>query len=137
VVSEQAPKPDAAQHGDPESFTAPRRKKAEDTANGCKGLAQDDRDRASAVGNDYMRFRLEQSADAWAARADLLARLEANFSARATENETDTIERTDDGQGTGSLEQGEAQAEGQSQEGQQGPWPGVEGLSPRKEANAD
>ena len=53
-------------------------KKLEDTADGCRSLAQDDRTRAEESDSDRMRFRLACSAEAWTARADLLDRLEAN-----------------------------------------------------------
>jgi len=57
-------------------------RKREDTAEGCRELALDDRARAADVGTDHMRDRLESSADAWTTRADLLERLAASFSAR-------------------------------------------------------
>ena len=50
----------------------------ENTADGCRSMAQDDRDRAQESDSDRMRFRLACSAEAWTARADLLDRLEAN-----------------------------------------------------------
>jgi len=53
-------------------------KKQEDTADGCRSFAQDDRTRAEESDSDRMRFRLACSAEAWTARADLLDRLEAN-----------------------------------------------------------
>ncbi|WP_028970502.1 hypothetical protein [Sphingomonas sp. URHD0057] len=58
-------------------------KKPEDTADGCRALAQADRARAAEAANGHMRGTLEPSAESWAARADLLAGLQANFSARA------------------------------------------------------
>jgi len=58
------------------------KRKLEDSAEGCRSLEQDDRDRAVAVPNDHMRAVLERSADAWAARARLLDRLQTSFSAR-------------------------------------------------------
>lgn len=58
-------------------------RKREDTAEGCRGLALDDRARAADAGGDHMRSTLERSADAWSARARLLERLEAHFNARA------------------------------------------------------
>jgi hypothetical protein len=88
-----------------------------------------------------MRVQLERSADAWAARAHLLDRLEANFNARATgHGPGPNAQKNHDGQGTGSIGQGEAQAESESQEGPE--TAGGEGLSAlppvgRKEANAD
>ena len=63
---------------------SPVRRRPEDTAAGCRTMADDDRARAAAMGSDRMRFRLERSADAWTARADLLQRLERSFNARAT-----------------------------------------------------
>lgn len=63
----------------PEPGSAPTpRKKNEDTADGCREMAKDDRTRAEESDSDRMRFRLTCSADAWSARADLLDRLEAN-----------------------------------------------------------
>lgn len=59
------------------------RKKREDTAEGCRTLAEDDRGRAAANPNEHMRRSLQHSADAWAARARLLDRLQASFQARA------------------------------------------------------
>lgn len=58
-------------------------RKAEDSAEGCRALAQADRDRAAETVNGHMRASYERSATAWSARARLLQRLEANFSARA------------------------------------------------------
>jgi hypothetical protein len=66
------------------------RKKREDTAAGCRSMAQDDRDRAADIPNDHMRSTMERSADAWTARADLLERLEASFNARAEANGDET-----------------------------------------------
>lgn len=60
-----------------------RHRKREDTAEGCRLLSLDDRLRAAAMLNPQMRARLERSADAWSARAQLLDRLEASFSAQA------------------------------------------------------
>ena len=76
-------------------------RKREDTAEGCRELALDDRARAAdVVGSEHMRGTLERSADAWAERAKLLDRLEASFSARtrarAAEQERG-LERKDDG----------------------------------------
>jgi hypothetical protein len=70
------------------------RKKREDTAEGCRLLAEDDRARAAATPNEHMRSCLEGSADAWAARAKLLDRLEANFNARAEANVRDRTEQS-------------------------------------------
>jgi hypothetical protein len=58
-------------------------KKREDTAEGCRTLAQDDRMRAASASNDHARHALERSAEVWSARANLLKRLEADFNARA------------------------------------------------------
>jgi hypothetical protein len=71
------------------------RSKREDTAAGCRQMAQDDRARAAEVGSHYMRDRLEISAVAWIARASLLERLDANFSARASANAGTRQRRTD------------------------------------------
>jgi len=62
-----------------------RRSKREDTAEGCRQLAQDDRARGAEVGQ-YMRDRLERSAVAWTARGSVLERLNANLHARAAAN---------------------------------------------------
>lgn len=58
-----------------ESLRARRNRKPEDTAEGCRARADADRAEAAAMGGDRLRFRLERSADAWTARADLLQRL--------------------------------------------------------------
>jgi hypothetical protein len=60
---------------------APR--KAEDTSVGCQTMADNDRERGSAIGNDRMKAVFERSADVWAARATMLKRLEAQ---RKTQN---------------------------------------------------
>ena len=65
------------------------RRRPEDTAEGCRGLETGDRARAAETPNDHMRSSLERSADAWAARANLLDRLEASFKARAEANVRD------------------------------------------------
>ena len=62
------------------------RRKPEDTADGCRALAQADRERASSVTNVQVRACFESSAAAWSARAGLLDRLEAGFNARAAAN---------------------------------------------------
>ena len=59
------------------------KRKAEDSADGCRALAQADRARAAAVASEHMRAVLENSADAWTARARLLDRLEKDFTKRA------------------------------------------------------
>jgi hypothetical protein len=58
-------------------------KKPEDTAEGCRSLAQADRTRAADSTSSHMRRSLERSAQAWRTRADLLDRLESSFNARA------------------------------------------------------
>jgi hypothetical protein len=70
------------------------RKKREDTAEGCRLLAEDDRARAAETPNEHMRSCLEGSADAWTARAKLLDRLEANFNARAEANVRERAEQS-------------------------------------------
>ena len=54
----------------------------EDTAAGCRTRAAADLDRAVAMGADPMRWRMEHSAAAWQARADLLDCQEKDFRAR-------------------------------------------------------
>jgi hypothetical protein len=76
-------------------------RKREDTAEGCRELAEGDRARAAdAGGSGHMRDTLERSAEAWGARAKLLDRLEKSFSARkqaeASEQERG-LERNEDG----------------------------------------
>ena len=58
------------------------RRRTEDTADGCRSLAENDRVRATATINARMRASLERSADAWTARARLLQRLETSFNER-------------------------------------------------------
>ena len=60
---------------------APGRKR-EDTAVGCRAMADADHVRAGDSDTAHMRNRMEHSADAWTKRADMLERLEASFSAR-------------------------------------------------------
>jgi hypothetical protein len=76
-------------------------RKREDTAEGCRELAEGDRARAAdVVGSDHMRHTLERSAKAWGERAKLLDRLGASFSARRQVEETEQergLERKDDG----------------------------------------
>jgi hypothetical protein len=62
------------------------RRRFEDTAGGCRSLAEDDRARATLAINLHMRASLERSAEAWTARARLLDRLEANFDDRVAAN---------------------------------------------------
>jgi hypothetical protein len=56
----------------------------EDTAAGCRAKAAADLARAGVPGTDPMRWRMEHSAAAWTARADLLERQEKAFEARMT-----------------------------------------------------
>ena len=76
-------------------------RKREDTAEGCRELAEGDRARAAdVVGSEHMRNTLERSAKAWGQRAKLLDRLEASFSARRDAEAKDQergLERKDDG----------------------------------------
>ena len=58
------------------------RRRLEDTAEGCRSLASDDRSRATAALNPHMRASLERSAEAWSTRAELLHRLETKFTER-------------------------------------------------------
>jgi hypothetical protein len=58
------------------------KRRLEDTAEGCRSLAENDRSRADAALNAHMRASLERSADAWSARAKLLESLQARFHAR-------------------------------------------------------
>lgn len=62
------------------------RRRVENTAEGCRSLAEDDRIRATAMINPHMRASLERSADAWTARAKLLDRMEASFNERLAAN---------------------------------------------------
>jgi len=62
------------------------RRKREDTAEGCRVLANDDRKRAALISNDQMRAILECSARVWSERANLLGRLEASLDARSARN---------------------------------------------------
>lgn len=62
------------------------RRRVENTAAGCRSLAEDDRIRATAMINPRMRASLERSADTWTARAKLLDRLEASFNERLAAN---------------------------------------------------
>jgi len=61
------------------------KRKAEDSAEGCRGLECDDRKRAAASSSEHMRAVLEGSANAWSQRARLLDRLEKDFNARAAD----------------------------------------------------
>lgn len=62
------------------------RRKREDTAEGCRVLANDDRERAALISNDHMRSIFECSARVWSKRADMLGRLEASLEARTAFN---------------------------------------------------
>ena len=64
------------------------KRKTEDSADGCRGLARADRERAAATTSEHMRAVLERSADAWSARARLLDRLDKDFTRRATSART-------------------------------------------------
>ena len=57
---------------------SPVQRKPEDTADGCRGMASDDMDRARQSDSAHMRVRLAYSAEMWTARAELLDRMEAN-----------------------------------------------------------
>ena len=70
------------------------KRKAEDSADGCRDRAQDDRARAAAMTSGHMRTVLERSADAWSARARLLERLDKDFSMRAASARTRNPVRT-------------------------------------------
>ena len=73
-------------------------RKREDTAEGCRALALDDRARAAdVVGSAHMRSTFERSADAWLARAKLLERLGASFRAQGGAGPTEGVERECDG----------------------------------------
>lgn len=65
------------------------KRKPEDSAEGCRNLERDSRERAAATTSEHMRAILERSANAWSARAQLLSRLESNFLARAVEIQGD------------------------------------------------
>ncbi len=57
-------------------------KREEDTAAGCRAKAAADLVRAEALGADRMRWRMEQSAAAWTARAEILEMIERKADAR-------------------------------------------------------
>ena len=57
-------------------------KRDEDTAAGCRAKAAADRVRAEALGADRMRWRMEHSAAAWTARAEILEMIERKADAR-------------------------------------------------------
>ena len=58
------------------------KRRAEDTAAGCRILADQDQVRAARTTSDRRRRLLEHSAEAWAARAALLERLESKSDVR-------------------------------------------------------
>jgi hypothetical protein len=70
------------------------KRKTEDSADGCRGRAQDDRARAAAMTSGHMRTVLERSAGAWSARARLLERLDKDFNRRAASAQTRNPGRT-------------------------------------------
>jgi hypothetical protein len=57
-------------------------KREEDTAVGCRAKAAADLVRAEALGADRMRWRMEHSAAAWTARAEVLEMIERKADAR-------------------------------------------------------
>jgi len=65
------------------------KRKAEDSADGCRALERDDRKRAAASSSEHMRAVLERSADAWSERARLLDRLEKDFNAPMLQDSRD------------------------------------------------
>ena len=64
-----------------DQLRAPERRqafsKAEDTSAGCHALAQADRARSAANGNERMKLVLDRSAEAWEKRGNMFKRLEA------------------------------------------------------------
>lgn len=70
----------------PHRTAPPRcRKKLEDRSRGCRTLAAADLDHAAGIVGGHARRRYEHRAAIWTARADLVARLEANTEARLRE----------------------------------------------------
>ena len=69
------------------------KRKTEDSADGCRGLARADRARAATTTSEHMRAVLERSAHAWSARARLLDRLEKDFTERAAAARNDNPRR--------------------------------------------
>ena len=67
------------------------KREPEDSADGCRGLERDRRERAAATTSEHMRMILERSTNAWSAKAQLLSRLERNFLARAVEIQGDRL----------------------------------------------
>jgi hypothetical protein len=77
--------PDQVDPATPEAAPAAARpiaRKREDTSLGCREMAAADHVRADATDTEHMRLRMESSADAWTARADMLQRLERSHDAR-------------------------------------------------------
>jgi hypothetical protein len=58
-----------------------RRRRPEDTADGCRAFATSDHERALATLNGHVRCTFERSADAWRARTSLLERRDAGIDA--------------------------------------------------------
>ena len=91
-------------------------RKREDTAEGCRAMALDDRARAADIGSSHMRSTFERSADAWTTRAELLERLQTSFTAKGEEQQLEQLqrlERKDDGEGTDALDQRGSKTEGE------------------------
>lgn len=61
-------------------------KKPGDTAEGCRAFEANDRARAETMAGGHVRSALSCSADAWAARAQLLDLIESKFRARTNPN---------------------------------------------------
>jgi predicted HTH transcriptional regulator len=127
--------------GTPAKDPTTQHKKREDTADGCRSMAQDDRSRAEESDSDRMRFRLACSAEAWTTRAELLDRLEANRA--RIHDQLDSLsaaaegkEEIRNGEGTNAVQQGSAQTEDKTAEEGPGhhafrqPEPRAEGLRP-------
>jgi hypothetical protein len=62
------------------------RRKPEDSAQGCRDLERDSRERAAVMASDHMRAVLERSAKASSARPKLLDRIARDFNTRAAAN---------------------------------------------------
>lgn len=69
------------------------KRKPEDSAEGCRDLERDSRERAAAMASEHMRAVLERSAEAWSARARLLDRIERDFDTRAAANRLENPRR--------------------------------------------
>ena len=67
------------------------KRRNDDSADGCRALERDDRERAAANSSEHMRAVLERSADAWSARARLLDRLEKDLNNRAAANAAEQL----------------------------------------------